>query len=44
MVKVAIVTLIPFIISFLPFIIIGGIGQITQIISRLFPFQRGLIH
>jgi len=35
---------VPFVLSFGPFILAGGIGQIAQIISRLFPFQRGLIH
>jgi alpha-1,3-glucosyltransferase len=42
--KVGAVTLLPFIASFLPFVIAGGFRQIPQIISRLFPFQRGLIH
>jgi alpha-1,3-glucosyltransferase len=38
------VTLIPFVIAFLPFVIRGGFEQIAQIFSRLFPFERGLIH
>ena len=42
--KLALVTIIPFIVSFLPFIIVGGFSQLTQIFKRLFPFQRGLIH
>ena len=31
-------------VSFLPFLVAGGPDQITQILSRLFPFQRGLNH
>ena len=42
--KVAGVVLIPFIVAFLPFFIVGGFDQIFQIFKRLFPFQRGLIH
>jgi alpha-1,3-glucosyltransferase len=30
--------------SFAPFLYIGGMGQMQQILSRLFPFQRGLNH
>lgn len=37
-------TLIPFIVSFGPFWIIGGLDEIKQIMSRLFPFSRGLVH
>lgn len=33
-----------FAVSFGPFIYIGGLDQIKQIASRLFPFQRGLVH
>jgi alpha-1,3-glucosyltransferase len=44
LVKVAAVTLAPFFISFLPFIVAGGIDQVSIILARLFPFQRGLIH
>jgi alpha-1,3-glucosyltransferase len=42
--KLAVVTLIPFFVSFTPFVIKGGFEQIGQIFSRLFPFERGLIH
>lgn len=42
--KLGIVTLIPFIVAFLPFVIKGGFEQVAQIFSRLFPFERGLIH
>lgn len=42
--KLAGVTVIPFIVSFGPFFIVGGIEGIKQIFSRLFPFSRGLIH
>lgn len=31
-------------VSFLPFLLAGGFDQIRQILSRLFPFQRGLNH
>lgn len=44
LIRIGLATLIPFIVSFLPFVICGGISQIPQILSRLFPFQRGLIH
>ena len=44
LIKIGIITLIPFAVSFGPFFIIGGFSQIGQIMSRLFPFQRGLIH
>lgn len=30
--------------SFGPFILAGGISELGQIVSRLFPFQRGLNH
>lgn len=42
--KVGIVTVLPFVAAFLPFVLSGGLEQVTQILSRLFPFQRGLIH
>ena len=42
--KVGAVTLIPFVVSFLPFVFVGGIDQVSIILARLFPFQRGLIH
>lgn len=31
-------------VSFGPFVLAGGPSQLGQIISRLFPFQRGLNH
>lgn len=37
-------TVLVFAISFGPFIYIGGLDQLTQIASRLFPFQRGIVH
>lgn len=31
-------------VSFGPFLLVGGVSEIRQIVSRLFPFQRGLNH
>jgi alpha-1,3-glucosyltransferase len=42
--KVAVITILPFVLSFGPFIFAGGIDGIKQMFSRLFPFGRGLIH
>lgn len=42
--KVAVVTILPFVLSFGPFIATGGLKGLGQIFSRLFPFGRGLIH
>jgi alpha-1,3-glucosyltransferase len=42
--KVAVITILPFGLSFGPFIFAGGIDGIKQMFSRLFPFGRGLIH
>lgn len=44
LIQVGVVTITPFVISFAPFFFVGGLSQITQIFSRLFPFQRGLVH
>ena len=44
LVKIGIITVVPFVLSFGPFLVAGGFSQISQIFSRLFPFQRGLIH
>jgi len=33
-----------FLLSFGPFILVGGLDQIKQIVSRMFPFERGLTH
>lgn len=41
---VAAFTLIPFALSFGPFVLKGGLSQIGIIMARLFPFQRGLVH
>ena len=43
-IKLGLITLIPFIISFGPFLLVTGIEGIQQIFGRLFPFGRGLIH
>jgi alpha-1,3-glucosyltransferase len=40
----AAVTLLPFLLSFGPFLWVGGVEGVGQILSRLFPFQRGLVH
>lgn len=37
-------TISVFAVSYGPFIYVGGVGQLQQIASRLFPFQRGLVH
>lgn len=37
-------TILIFGLSFGPFIKAGGVDQLTQMASRLFPFQRGLVH
>lgn len=42
--KVGIVTVLPFLVSFAPFIVVGGTKQLGYIFARLFPFQRGLVH
>ncbi|VDK19198.1 unnamed protein product [Anisakis simplex] len=42
--KLAFSISIPFLVSFGPFLWLGGMELCSQIISRLFPFQRGLTH
>ena len=42
--KLAIITIIPFVVSFGPFFVVDGFEGIKQIFSRLFPFGRGLVH
>jgi alpha-1,3-glucosyltransferase len=42
--KLGAVTVIPFLLSFGPFIIVGGMEQINQMLTRLVPFSRGLVH
>lgn len=40
----ALQTVAVFAVSFGPFLWVGGADQMRQIASRLFPFQRGLVH
>jgi alpha-1,3-glucosyltransferase len=44
LVELGLIVIFVFSLSFGPFLLAGGTAQITQIISRLFPFQRGLNH
>lgn len=43
-IKLAIVMVVPFLLSFGPFVHYADVNVIPQILSRLFPFQRGLTH
>lgn len=42
--KVAAIALVPFVLSFGPFLVAGGFDQLKFILGRLFPFGRGLVH
>ncbi|KAK6733080.1 hypothetical protein RB195_017068 [Necator americanus] len=42
--KLAIVMAVPFTLAFMPFVIVGGLTGLLQILSRLFPVSRGLTH
>lgn len=44
LVKVGVVTIVPFLVAFGPFVLAGGWKQIGYVMGRLFPFQRGLVH
>lgn len=44
LVELGVIVVAVFAISFGPFILTGGLPQVKQIFSRLFPFQRGLNH
>lgn len=37
-------TLVPFVVAWGPFIVVGGVKGVGQMLGRLFPFGRGLIH
>ncbi|VDL64345.1 unnamed protein product [Nippostrongylus brasiliensis] len=43
-VKLAAAMIIPFLLSFGPFLTVGGVQGVVQILSRLFPVSRGLTH
>ncbi|KAI6227232.1 putative dolichyl pyrophosphate Glc1Man9GlcNAc2 alpha-1,3-glucosyltransferase [Aphelenchoides besseyi] len=42
--QLGLVVATPLIVSFGPFVFTGGLEALTQILSRLFPFKRGLTH
>lgn len=44
LIKTGAVTLLPFVVSFGPFVVVSGIEGVKQILARLFPFSRGLVH
>lgn len=44
LVELGVIVIAVFAVSFGPFVYVGGLEQLQQIASRLFPFQRGLNH